>query len=86
MSSFELVLTIPAMVGGLIDLYVSASRIDKFLDEEEIDHSWIEEVEGDNIESAIELENANFFWKAAKKENGESSIEEEEFDEKDKKN
>ena len=49
MSSFELVMTIPAMIGGLIDLYVSASRIDRFLEEEEIDQSWIEEFETEEL-------------------------------------
>lgn len=68
---------IPQSIQLLLDMKISVTRIDKFLNSQEIDTSFIEYAPVSNLEEdlAINFQNANFYWRRSIKAESEEEIE-----------
>jgi len=63
--SVDIIIAIPVCLSNIIQWNVSIKRIQSFLDQENIDLSWIENYKEEGLDNAVCLKNGNFHWDKA---------------------
>lgn len=62
----QCVYTIPEMINNIIEIGVSLKRLKSYLLAEELDDSFIERTEANDVDPTVEINNATFLWKSVK--------------------